>query len=138
MFNFEFDEKKSYIIPQDNTLKFINSTKHKNILYYELYILLLYYALFIIPLFFDQIPSSAIGRLSMGLFFVVSLTACKVLISSNIYGIIFLVIVFFYRLINFTDQNFLHELVYVGKGNYLNITYGPFIMLLSNEWPELW
>jgi len=35
MFNFEFDEKKSYIISQDTTLKFINSNKHKNILYHN-------------------------------------------------------------------------------------------------------
>ena len=110
----------------------------KNILFYELYLFLLYFALVISPIFITGIPASVVGRMLLGLWIILSLTACKLIARSNYIGLLFFVIIFIYRLETLSDPNILHELTYVGKGNYLNLFYGPYSMLLFYESPVFW
>ena len=57
---------------------------------------------------------------------------------TDYFGLSFLLTVFIYRIITLTDPKIMHELMYVGKGNYLNILYSPFTILLFFEKAEYW
>ena len=119
-------------------LMFYFILNHKNILHYELYILLVYYALTLSPLWGGLMPHILFGRMLLGMFIILALTACKTIAKTNYYGLLFLLLIFIYRLITLTDPKIMHELMYVGKGNYLNILYSPFTILLLYEKPEYW